>query len=276
MEELGKLDVFMETVLPWLPMHPSVTITSRDIAMTYPNVPLMSITEWLLMFQGNKKIMFLKGNPNKPFNLSFPTFLGGTRMSWKRGAYPEFTLEDVVTVLFMLREPVGRKTISEVLELGEGSVRTLLKKLSQLGAIRSTQRGHSLSERGKELLRIIEESFSGVINVGKVDGMPAFALKVRKPGEFKSIEMRDEAIRFHAKGAMILLVKNRKIVFPEDERPLEDTMPELEGKLKLLQPNEGDMIVVTWAESPSRAMKSAYHVALSLKGEDLPEELTMG
>ncbi len=194
-------------------------------------------------------------------------------MSWKRGAYPEFTPEDVVAVLFMLREPVGRKTVSEVLELGEGSVRTLLKKLSYLGAIRSTQRGHSLSREGEELLKGIERSFSGAVPVGTVEGFPAFALRVRKPGEFKSIELRDEAIRFHARGAMILVVRDGRIVFPEDGRPLEETMPELDGRLKLLKPEEGDMVVVTWAESPAKAMKSAYHVALFLKEKEVPEEI---
>ncbi|WP_297421092.1 DUF4443 domain-containing protein [Thermococcus sp.] len=194
-------------------------------------------------------------------------------MSWKRGAYPEFTLEDVVAVLFMLREPVGRKTISEVLELGEGSVRTLLKKLSHRGAIKSTQKGHSLSAGGEKLLDGIERNFSGTAQVGTVEGLPAFALRVKEPGDFKSIELRDEAIRFHAKGAMILVVENGRIVFPEDGRPLSETMQELTERLDRLMPEEGDMVVVTWAESPAKAMKSAYHVALFVKGDETPEEI---
>lgn len=195
-------------------------------------------------------------------------------MSWKRGAYPEFTLEDAVAVLFMLQEPVGRKTISEVLELGEGSVRTLLKKLSHLGVIRSSQRGHSLNENGRKLVERMESCFSGTKQVNKIDGHPAHALVLRNPPEFKSIELRDEAIRFHAKGAMILIVKNGKPVFPEDERPLDETMPELAERLSTLNPEEGDMVIVTWAESEADAMKSAYHVALTLKGECIPEEIS--
>ncbi|ASJ05854.1 DUF4443 domain-containing protein [Thermococcus pacificus] len=195
-------------------------------------------------------------------------------MSWKRGAYPEFTLEDAVAVLFMLQEPVGRKTVSEVLELGEGSVRTLLRKLSQLGAISSTQRGHSLNENGQELVERIESCFSGAKPAGKIDGYPAYALVVRNPPEFKSIELRDEAIRFHAKGAMILVVRNGEIVFPEDGRPLRETMPEIAEELEeRSKPEDGDMVVVTWAEKEADAMKSAYHVALTLKGECIPEEI---
>ncbi|WP_297462861.1 DUF4443 domain-containing protein [Thermococcus sp.] len=194
-------------------------------------------------------------------------------MNWKRGAYPEFTLEDAIAVLFMLKTPTGRKTISEVLELGEGSVRTLLKKLSALGLIDSTQRGHSLGKRGEELVSRLEECFSGVSPVGAVNGYPAYALTVRKSPEFKSIELRDEAIRFRARGAMILLVRGGEPVFPEDGRPLKETMPELVQKLSTLKAEEGDLIVITWADNPADAMKSAYHVALTLKGECVPEEI---
>ncbi|AHL23227.1 DUF4443 domain-containing protein [Thermococcus nautili] len=192
-------------------------------------------------------------------------------MSWKRGAYPEFTIEDAVAVLFLMKNPVGRKTISELLGIGEGSVRTLLRKLSRMELIESSQRGHALSEKGRELVERLSWAFSEVHAVGRVEGFPAYALIVRKPPEFKSIELRDEAIRFFAKGAMILVVKNGEVVFPEDGRPLRETMPELAEKLSVLGPDDGDMVVVTWAENPADAMKSAYHVAVFLK--DVPDEI---
>lgn len=104
--------------------------------------------------------------------------------------------------------------------------------------------------------------------------MPAYAIVVKNPPQFKSIELRDEAIRFFAKGAMILIVKNGEPVFPEDERPLRDTMEELAMNIEeVLNFSDGDLIVVTWAENPSDAMKSAYHVALTLKNDEIPEEL---
>jgi len=195
-------------------------------------------------------------------------------MSWKRGAYPEYTLEDAVAVLFLLRSPTGRKTISEVLGLGEGSVRTLLKKLSGLELIESAQKGHYLNEKGMELLRRLSSSFSEVSKVGTVEGLPACALVVRNPPEFKSIDLRDEAIRFFARGAMILVVKDGEPVFPEDGRPLRETMEELADNISSsLELGEGDLIVITWAEDEANAMKSAYHVALHLKGGEIPEEI---
>ena len=192
-------------------------------------------------------------------------------MSWKRGAYPEFTIEDAVAVLYLMKNPVGRKTISELLGLGEGSVRTLLRKLSKMNLIESSQRGHTLSDKGRELVERLSRAFSEVHAVGKVEGYSAYAIVVRNPPEFKSIELRDEAVRFFAKGAMILVVKNGEVVFPEDGRPLRETMPELAERLSVLRSEEGDMVVVTWAENPADAMKSAYHVAVFLK--DVPDEI---
>jgi len=170
-----------------------------------------------------------------------------------------------------MKNPVGRKTISELLGLGEGSVRTLLRKLSKMNLIESSQRGHTLSDKGRELVERLSKAFSEVHAVGRVEGYPAYAIVVRNPPEFKSIELRDEAIRFFAKGAMILVVKNGEVVFPEDGRPLRETMPELAERLSVLRSEEGDMVVVTWAENPADAMKSAYHVAVFLK--DVPDEI---
>ncbi|WP_010477390.1 DUF4443 domain-containing protein [Thermococcus zilligii] len=195
-------------------------------------------------------------------------------MSWRRGAYPEFTLEDFIASIFMLMEPVGRKTMAEALDLGEGSVRTLLKKLEGIGIIESAQRGHLLNRKGIELAKKLKELFSEAHFVGEVEDMPAYALVVKNAPEFKSIDLRDEAIRFFARGAMILRVKGEEIVFPEDNRPLKETMGELAGRIEeVLDFSEGDTVVVTWAENPADAIKSAYHVAVVLRGEEIPEEI---
>ncbi|WP_042702474.1 DUF4443 domain-containing protein [Thermococcus sp. PK] len=194
-------------------------------------------------------------------------------MDWKRGAYPEFKIEDAIAVLFLLKTPKGRKQISEELNLGEGTVRTLLKKLSSIGLVESQQKGHSLSEKGIKVLQEISKLFSEPLEVTPLEGFVTYALVVRNPPEFRSIELRDEAIRFFAKGAMILTVQNGEIVFPEDGRPLKETLPELSDDLKKLPVENGDLVIVTWAENKADALKSLIHVALSLKGELLPEEI---
>jgi len=194
-------------------------------------------------------------------------------MDWKRGAYPEFKIEDAVAVLFLLKTPKGRKQISEELNLGEGTVRTLLKKLSSVRLVESQQKGHSLSEKGVEVVREISKLFSEPLEVSPLEDFVTYALVVKNPPEFKSIEVRDEAIRFFARGAMILIVQENEIVFPEDRRALKETLPELSEDLKKLPVENGDLVIVTWANTKADALKSLIHVALTLKGELLPEEI---
>ncbi|RLF88066.1 hypothetical protein DRN34_00115 [Thermococci archaeon] len=194
-------------------------------------------------------------------------------MDWKRGAYPEFKIEDAVAVLFLLKTPKGRKQISEELNLGEGTVRTLLKKLSSVRLVESQQKGHSLSEKGIEVVREISKLFSEPLEVSPLEDFVTYALVVKNPPEFKSIELRDEAIRFFARGAMILIVQENEIVFPEDRRALKETLPELSEDLKKLPVENGDLVIVTWANTKADALKSLIHVALTLKGELLPEEI---
>ncbi|MDK2854094.1 MAG: hypothetical protein PWQ92_988 [Thermococcaceae archaeon] len=176
-------------------------------------------------------------------------------------------------MLFLLKTPKGRKQISEELNLGEGTVRTLLKKLSSIELVESQQKGHLLSEKGIKVLQEISKLFSEPLEVTPVEGFVTYALAVKNPPEFRSIELRDEAIRFFAKGAMILTVQNGEIVFPEDGRPLKETLPELSDDLKKLPVENGDLVIVTWAENKADALKSLIHVALNLKGELLPEEI---
>ena len=194
-------------------------------------------------------------------------------MDWKRGAYPEFKMEDVLITLFLVKTPKGRKQISEELSLGEGTVRTLLKKLAASGLIESQQKGHFLSEEGIKVVNEISTLFSEPVEIESIEGFPACALIVKNPPEFKSIELRDEAIRFFAKGAMILLCSGGEVIFPEDGRPLKDTLPEIDREVKRLPLKDGDLIVITWAESRTNAIKSATHVAVVLKEDSLPSEI---
>lgn len=194
-------------------------------------------------------------------------------MDWKRGAYPEFKMEDVLITLFLVKTPKGRKQISEELSLGEGTVRTLLKKLAASGLIESQQKGHFLSEEGIKVVNEISTLFSEPVEIESIEGFPACALIVKNPPEFKSIELRDEAIRFFAKGAMILLCSGGEVIFPEDGRPLKDILPEVDREVKRLPLKDGDLIVITWAESRTNAIKSATHVAVVLKEDSLPSEI---
>lgn len=194
-------------------------------------------------------------------------------MSWKRGVYFEFIFEDVIVMIFFLRELIGRKVIVEIFDIGEGSVRILFKKFNWIDVIDLVQCGYFLSKIGKKFFERFKGLFLEVYFVGKVDGMFVYVIVVKNLFQFKSIELRDEVIRFFVKGVMILIVKNGEFVFFEDERLLRDIMEEFVMNIEeVLNFLDGDLIVVIWVENLLDVMKSVYYVVLILKNDEIFEE----
>ena len=165
-----------------------------------------------------------------------------------RGAYPEFSREDVVLALFELNEPLGRKRLADYLGVGEGSVRTLLSKMDHL--VDSSSKGHFLNKEGKKVIKEIKEYLAGPKKLeSKISAgdYPKFGLKLKKTNLENGTEVRDEIIRGGAKGALVLNVNNTNILFPEDETRLNEVYPELSNELssKFDLKKEG-VLLISW------------------------------
>ncbi|MEI6797305.1 MAG: hypothetical protein WCK39_10610, partial [Methanomassiliicoccales archaeon] len=48
--------------------------------------------------------------------------------------------------------PIGRKALAEALQIGEGSIRTILDKMVREGSVENTRMGTIITERGKKKL----------------------------------------------------------------------------------------------------------------------------
>ncbi|MEM1927706.1 MAG: hypothetical protein QXS85_03085 [Acidilobaceae archaeon] len=79
----------------------------------------------------------------------------------ERGGRPSFTLYHIYVALRELRrEPLGRPTLSRVLELSDSSVKTLLARLEKRGLVARSRGGAYLTEAGAELLDWLESRLS--------------------------------------------------------------------------------------------------------------------
>lgn len=81
---------------------------------------------------------------------------------------PGFTAYHVYLVLHeCFKAPLGRKTLSSILGIGEGSVRTLIRRLSEAGLVSvDPVAGVLLSSKGLEVLKLLNDK---VIIVGSFD-----------------------------------------------------------------------------------------------------------
>ncbi len=192
-------------------------------------------------------------------SLSFNSYFTGGPTP-KFNAYHIWKAHQVVT-----REgPIGRKALSQVLQIGEGSTRTILDKMMREGSIESSRSGITITERGRRRLNNagieVRQVELSDLTLGKFNCavlIKDMALRIQL-----GCEQRDEAVRAGAVGATTLVVNQGKIVFPGDEElPEQNLVAPLRNYFRI---DDGDVVIIGSAFSYDAAEKGAVTAALSL------------
>jgi predicted transcriptional regulator len=192
-------------------------------------------------------------------SLAFNSYFAG-------GPTPKFSLFHIWKSYQVIdsQGPIGRKALADALQIGEGSIRTILDKMVREGSVENTRMGTVITDRGRKKLETSGVEVACVdmsdLTLGKhncavlVKGM-AHRIKM-------GCEQRDEAVRAGAVGATTLIVKEGKIVFPGDEDfPDQETVAPLRSKFKI---EDGDVVIIGSAFSYEAAEKGAVTSALAL------------
>jgi predicted transcriptional regulator len=148
------------------------------------------------------------------------------------------------------RGHTSRTLLCQELNLGEGSVRTLIKHLKMKELIETSNAGTKMSEEGKrffaEILSCLPKGCSlpkcsialGKYNYVVLLKQLSFAIK-------SGIEQRDSAIKMGALGATTMLFKEGKFVMPDSNYDSVKKEPAIhELLMKKLEPVEGDVIII--------------------------------
>ena len=181
------------------------------------------------------------------------------------GPLPRFAEVHVRRTLELIakHKRIGRKQLAEELEVGEGSMRTILNQLKKQGLITSSRGGHTLTAKGKSSLgkplEFVQVDTSN-LTVGKVDVatiVRGAAKKIKR-----GIEQRDEAIKVGAQGATVLVFKGGKLQFPD--RFIKVGKRNSEIIIKTFKPREGDVIIIGTANDIVSAEAGARAAARTL------------
>ncbi|MFA6709767.1 MAG: DUF4443 domain-containing protein [Candidatus Methanomethylophilaceae archaeon] len=183
------------------------------------------------------------------------------------GPIPKFTDYHLWKALMSLDEsrPFGRKKLSTVLNIGEGSTRTILNILSEQEFVSIDKNGVMLTDKGADArdmmyMEICPISTSLTIN--------DYDCAVRVPHAAKKVsfgcEERDVAIKSGASGATTLVYSNGGLIFPGSDYPVDADMENALGE-KFRMRND-DVIIIGTADSPENAEKGAVTAALHLIG----------
>ncbi len=162
--------------------------------------------------------------------------------------------------LMILREGrMGRKGLAEALGVGEATGRTILSKLKAAGLAASDRGGAYLTPAGEEksesLLRLVRPIR---VELPERYGNAVVGVEVKAACDLlrTGVRQRDEAVRGGALGALVLIKRGGKYVFPEDgqEYPL----------VASPEPADGSCVIVAWADSTSQAIHGAMRAAGSM------------
>ena len=180
------------------------------------------------------------------------------------GRTPDFTAAHLLFALSHLREKrVGRKQLAEALRVGEGTVRTILSRLSDGVLIEISRPGISLSPEGVAFLKAIEarltwgEFPSTDLTVSEYN---LFVLVRRAADRVRfGVEQRDQALIHGAVGATTLVRSDGLWILPGPGGKVDLDFVE-EG----YDPKDGDVFVIGTGVDKFTAALGAFSAALHL------------
>ena len=179
------------------------------------------------------------------------------------GNIPNFTKIDILRCFLRLSKNVGRQELARELELGEGTMRSILNLLKSKSLLDSTKKGHFLSRKGKEKIDEILECVSIPRKMPFHDLYPEFkkiGIVVKNAQRLKdTYKLRDIAVKNGAEGAMILRFE-KKLFAPDSD--LKQDFYELE---KFFELRNGDSLIIGFAEKNRNAESGTFSIAVEMK-----------
>jgi predicted transcriptional regulator len=199
--------------------------------------------------------------------------LSGVLLYDYKGPRASFTQAHVLKALLVIGEEgtIGRGKLAHILDVGQGEVRTMIKRLKESGLITIEAEGCSLTPAGMAQFRSIAKVLpwrSPVSGKHLRLGSDNFAIIVRGRSSKvrKGIEQRDAAIKSGASGALTVHYKKGKFTVPYDSEDCESRGP-LEPWITIRQTGKArddDTVIVTGADNLLEAEYGALSAALSI------------
>jgi hypothetical protein len=181
-----------------------------------------------------------------------------------------FSIPHVLKALQLLTKEkfVSRATFGKEIHLGEGAVKTLILHLKEAEMVNTTRSGTFLTEKGRKLTNQIQSVIPKECKIKKCSIIQskhnhAVLLKNHSNIVKTGLEQRDYAIMYGSSGCTTMIYKNKKLVFPGDEKEcFTKDMKTRDYLLENLCPNEGDVIIISSSNDPFVAEISAKNSAL--------------
>ena len=123
------------------------------------------------------------------------------------GNIANFMKIDLMRCLLRIKKPVSRSFLSKSLELGEGTIRSILGILKKEGYLESNNIGHYLSKKGIKIVKKIGDNatFKKFDDISLFPNKKVITTQIKNPEKaINVVALRDEAVKNGAEGALIL------------------------------------------------------------------------
>jgi predicted transcriptional regulator len=165
----------------------------------------------------------------------------------KQGNKPKYDESHVLHALLVIQkeQPIGRPTLEKRLQLGDATVRTLLRRLRELGVIKVDKVGGAeITEEGKKAL----QEWDSVIKIGEAELKSInwdCSMIIVKGGskileKQKVIELRDKIIKLGADSVLISVILNNKVELPPktEEFGMKKLLEDIKNSCRLCENND--------------------------------------
>jgi DNA-binding MarR family transcriptional regulator len=187
------------------------------------------------------------------------------------GPAPTFSVLHVLKSLELIAErSIGRTKLAEELRIGQGATRTIINRLKATGLISTSRIGCTLTEKGRKIWEEYKKTFlkkAEVKDFKLIDAKYNFAILAKNCGHKirSGVEQRDSAVKVGARGAVTLVYKDGRLTVPSVDINFAGDFPKTaECIIKVFQPEENDVIIVSGADSIDLAEYGATAAAWTL------------
>jgi hypothetical protein len=160
--------------------------------------------------------------------------------------------------LINTRGHISRDLLCRELNLGEGSIKTLVKHLMMENMIETSNAGTKMSDKGKKFFAELHSSIPAECGIPKCSialGKFNYAILLKKLGSAINIgiEQRDAAIKVGGIGATTLLFRKGKFMMPTANIDSLRKEPQIHRLLiEELSPKDGDVVIVASSDKNRR------------------------
>ena len=179
------------------------------------------------------------------------------------GNTPNFSKIDILRCFLMFDKNIGRQELSRELELGEGTIRTILDILKSKKLLDSTKRGHFLSKKGSEILSQIYERISmpKSISISLYPDLKKAGVVIRDSPSLKELcRIRDIAVKNGADGAVILKFDGGLYA------PGADAKQDYSELAKYFDFKDNDALAIAFSNEKRNAENGSLAIAVELNG----------